>query len=144
MAIWCMENSSRQSNGTLAQYVEQFLAKYDTPQVRQPPNSQDMVPYDFCIFPEWRTPWKVNDLKMWKRSNFNETQQQGMKGASSSSRAARKKNVWKQKGPTSKRISPSSRSVYYCYFVASVLILSDQARLRSRDISVGIVTAMEG
>jgi len=91
-----------------AHYVEQFLAKYDTPHVRQPPNSLDMVPYDFVYSPRMKNTLKSKRFKKWKRSNFNATQQQGIKRVSGSSRAARI-NVRKLKGPTSKTISPSSK-----------------------------------
>ena len=35
-----------------AQLVQQFLAKYNIPQVRQPPYSPDLAPCDFFLFPK--------------------------------------------------------------------------------------------
>ena len=58
MGKWCLAASSQQHTRSCITSRVEFLVKHQITQVTQPHYSQDLVPYDFWLFPKQKSPLK--------------------------------------------------------------------------------------
>ena len=58
MGKWCLAASSQQHTRSCITSRVEFLVKHQITQVTQPRYSQDLVPYDFWLFPKLKSPLK--------------------------------------------------------------------------------------